>query len=91
MTLSTERPVASPPARIMAVWERMITPLDAAEQLGRKYFALPEWGRPIAASTWCDEDGRLRASAIEYANGRRLETRHQRSGKFEAKFTRIPA
>lgn len=83
-----ERDVAVPPARLRKDWERLITPLDSAGRLGRQYHAPAEWGPPVAASTWCDEDGRLRASAIEYANGRRLETRHDARGGWKATFTR---
>jgi len=88
--IERERAVCRPPARLRREWERLITSLDSAQALGRKYHAPPEWGRPVAASAWCDEDGRLRASAIEYANGRRLETRHDARGNWRAAFTRTP-
>jgi hypothetical protein len=82
-----ENPIGIPPSHIYAKWERLITPLAMAEQWGLQYGAQPEWGTPVAASVWCDEDGRPKASALEYANGRRIETRH-RKGNYSTTFRR---
>ena len=82
-----EKPIGIPPAYIYSKWERLITPLAMAEKWGRSYGVPKDWGRPVAASVWSDADGNAKASALEYANGRRLETRH-RKGSYQTTFTR---
>lgn len=82
-----EQPIWIKPAHIRSTWEALITPLSVAEEWGKRYGVPDDWGRPIAATVWCDADGKARASALEYANGRRLETRH-RKADYSATFCR---
>lgn len=67
--------------RTRDTWERCFISLGDAEQVARhKYNAYAEWGMPLAASCWVDEDkGNLKLFVADYADGRRLIARHGRN------------
>jgi hypothetical protein len=65
---------------------------DARNLAQDRYFAKPEWGTPLAASCFVDQDsGALRLFVADYEMGRRLTARHSRTGSLKIAFGRTPA
>lgn len=80
------------PLGVSKLWLYCIVHLDDARDVARRYCAPAEWGKPIAASAWAndDDDGRIRMFCADFANGRRQIVRIAKSGRWKMTTQRTP-